>query len=457
MDAPVATRGLQSTAEVVARLERMPISPWHLKARAVVGVATFFDAYNALAIAYVLPVLIPLFHMAPQDIGTLISTGYLGQLIGALFFGWVAEKYGRKPAIFWSIMVYAVFSIASALAWNYSSLVVLRTLQGIGLGGEVPVAIAYISELAKAKSRGRFVLLFEMVFPVGLFTAALLGLWIVPHLGWRYMLVLGGLPAIAAIAMWKIIPESPRWLASRRRYEEAEEALSFIEQQVETTTGQALPKPEAWVHAEDKPGSFRDLFGPGYLRRTLVIWVAWFATYLVNYGLITWLPTIYRNVFNLPLDEALRYSLITSAAGLVCSLFCALYMDNVGRKRWATFAFGLGALPLLLLWWLGPDTPMRVLVLATLGSAVTNTMSLGLYVYTPELYPTRVRAIGVGTATAWLRFASIIGPSFVGLMVAGSGLSFVFLGFGIVGLIAALVMGLFGIETRRRVLEELSP
>ena len=87
MDAPVATRGLQSTAEVVARLERMPISPWHLKARAVVGVATFFDAYNALAIAYVLPVLIPLFHMAPQDIGTLISTGYLGQLIGALFFG----------------------------------------------------------------------------------------------------------------------------------------------------------------------------------------------------------------------------------------------------------------------------------------------------------------------------------------------------------------------------------
>ncbi len=263
--------------------------------------------------------------------------------------------------------------------------------------------------------------------------------------------------AIAAIAMWRIIPESPRWLASRRRYGEAEAALSYIEEQVERTTGKPLPTPEAWVPADDKPGSYRDLFGPGYLRRTLVIWVAWFATYLVNYGLITWLPTLYRTVFNLPLDQALRFSLINSAAGLVCSLMCALYMDHVGRKRWATLAFGLGALPMLLLWWMGPDTPIRVLIFATLGSAITNTMSLGLYVYTPELYPTRVRAIGVGTATAWLRFASIIGPSFVGMMVAGSGLSFVFLGFGLVGLFAAAVMAIFGIETRRKVLEELSP
>ena len=455
-DSAAGQAGLSSSAEVVARLERLPLSRWHLKARAIVGVATFFDAYNALAIAYVLPVIIPLFHMSPGEIGGMISLGYAGQLIGALFFGWVAERFGRRPAIFWSIMLYAVFSVACAFAWDYNSLLALRTVQGIGLGGEVPVAIAYVSELANARNRGRFVLLFEMVFPLGLLFAALLGLWIVPNLGWRVMLALGGLPAFAALAMYGIIPESPRWLASHGRYEDAERALSFIETQVSRSAG-PLPAPQQWVPAAEKRGTLADLFGPMYLRRTLVIWVAWFATYLVNYGLITWLPTIYRTVFHLPLDVALRYSLANSVVGLFTSLSCALWMDHVGRRRWATLAFALGAAPLLTLGIIGPDTPIRVLIFATMGSAITNTMSLGLYVWTPELYPTRVRAIAVGTSTAWLRLASIIGPSFVGLMVGGGGLNVVFIAFGIVGLAAALVMALFGVETRRQVLEHISP
>jgi MFS transporter, putative metabolite:H+ symporter len=301
------------------------------------------------------------------------------------------------------------------------------------------------------------VLLFEMVFPVGLLAAALMGLWIVPDLGWRVMLSLGGLPAFAAIAMWGIIPESPRWLASRGRHAEAERSLSFIEAQVARGTGRTLPQPREWVASEEKPGSLSDLFGPVYLRRTLVVWVAWFATYLVNYGLITWLPTLYRTLFHLPLEQALRYSLVGSVAGLFASLTCALWMDHVGRRRWAVLAFGLGALPMLVLGIIGPDTPIRLLVFATLGSAITNTMSLGLYVWTPELYPTRVRAIAVGTSTAWLRLASIIGPSFVGAMLGGAGLNLVFLAFGIVGLVASLVVALFGVETRRQVLEHISP
>ncbi len=449
--------GLRSPAEVAARLERLPISPWHVKVRVVVGVATFFDAYNALAIAYALPVIIPEFQLSTQKVGLLISAGYLGQLIGALLFGWMAERIGRKPAIFWSIILYAVFSIFCAAAWDFPSLVAMRFVQGVGLGGEVPVAVTYISELAKAQNRGRFVLLFEMVFPVGLLGAALLGVWILPHFGWRPMLLLGGLPAFAALAMGRIIPESPRWLASRRRYAEAEQALSFIEREVERSTGTPLAPVKPWVWSEEKAPSWADLFGPRYLRRTLVIWVAWFATYLVNYGLITWLPTLYRTMFHLPLETALQFSLVNSVAGLFCSLACALWMDHLGRKRWAVLAFFLGALPLLVLWWIGPDTPLRVLVLATMASAIINSMSLGLYVYTPELYPTRVRAIAVGAATAWLRLASIIGPSFVGLMVAGSGIGVVFLGFGLVALFAAATMAMFGVETRRQLLETISP
>jgi MFS family permease len=176
-----------SQQEVIARLERLPLSSWQVKTRIVVGTATFFDAFDALAIAYILPAIIPLWQLAPADIGWLISTGYVGQLIGALAGGWLAERFGRRPVIFAAILWFGLLSIACAFAWSYQSLLVLRALQGLGLGAEVPVAATYISELAKARGRGRFVLLFELIFPVGIVMAALLGRWIVPHLGWQYM------------------------------------------------------------------------------------------------------------------------------------------------------------------------------------------------------------------------------------------------------------------------------
>src|SRR5499426_4196696 len=160
--------GARGADAVVARIERLPSSAWQVKARIIVGVATFFDAFDALAIASVLPAIAPLWKLTPPQIGVLISAGFLGQLAGALLFGWVAERYGRMTAMIWSIALFAVMSLVCALAWDYNSLLVFRTIQGIGLGGEVPVAAVFISELAKAKGRGRFVLLYELVFPIGL-------------------------------------------------------------------------------------------------------------------------------------------------------------------------------------------------------------------------------------------------------------------------------------------------
>src|SRR4051794_40884600 len=175
--------GRSSVDDIVARLERLPTSWWHVRARIIVGVATFFDAFDALTIATVLPVLRPMWKLTGPEIGMMISAGFVGQLIGALLFGWVAERFGRMPAMIWSIATFAVMSLVCALAWDYNSLVAFRVLQGIGLGGEVPVAAVYISELTKAQNRGRFVLLYELVFPVGLTGASLLGRWVVPHLG----------------------------------------------------------------------------------------------------------------------------------------------------------------------------------------------------------------------------------------------------------------------------------
>src|SRR5215470_7345534 len=145
--------------EVAARMERLPVTAWQIRARIIIGTATFFDAFDALSIAYILPVIVPLWKLTPPEVGFLISAGAAGQLVGALVFGWIAERYGRIKALIGAIATYAILSLACAFSWDYASLFVLRTLQGFGLGGEVPIAATYINELAKAKGRGRFVLL----------------------------------------------------------------------------------------------------------------------------------------------------------------------------------------------------------------------------------------------------------------------------------------------------------
>ena len=244
--------------------------------------------------------------------------------------------------IFAAILWFGLLSIACAFAWSYQSLLVLRTLQGLGLGAEVPVAAAYISELAKARGRGRFVLLFELVFPVGIVMAALLGRWIVPILGWQYMFYIGGLPALLALFLMRLLPESPRWLASSGRASEATDTLTYIEKEVEKASGAPLPNIGPLAESiETNRASLADLCGPAYLGRTLLLWLCWFATYLVNYGLTTWLPSVYQQVFKLPLEQSLSYGLIASALGLVSSLLCAIFIDRVGRRVWFSAAFGV--------------------------------------------------------------------------------------------------------------------
>jgi putative MFS transporter len=169
-------------------------------------------------------------------------------------------------------------------------------------------------------------------------------------------------------------------------------------------------------------------------------------------------------VYQLPLEIALRYGLITQVAGLVGTFICALSIDRVGRRPWFTAAFACAAAALAALWWQGADSAERVLLHVTIAYFFVSTINIGVYVYTPELYPTRVRAFAVGTATAWLRLASMIGPYAVGLMIGARltpaqvvDLPIVFLAFGAVAALAAVITGLYAIETKGRVLEEVSP
>jgi MFS transporter, putative metabolite:H+ symporter len=445
-------------AEVIARIERLPITAPLVLLRVIVGIATFFDAYTVLAIAFAMPQLISEWKLTAAEIGMVISAGYVGQLFGAVLFGALAEKIGRLRVLCITILLFVSMDAACLFAWNGTSMMAFRFLQGFGTGGEVPVASAYVSEFVGAGTRGRFFLLYEVIFPIGLMFAGMAGFFLVPLYGWRAMFVLGLLPSAVTIPLRWFMPESPRWLASKGRIAEADAVVKRFEESA-TQRGLVLREPalRALKSGAAAGAGWREVFEGVYLRRTFTLWSLWIGVYLVNNGLVTWLPSLYKQIFRLPLQESLAYGWVTSGAGVVASIVCALSIDRVGRKPWYATALVLAAVLLLTLAGLGATSAREVLILATAAYAILQTVAFSLYLYSAELYPTRLRAIGAGFGSAWLRAGSSIGPLLVGSIVGDFGIRYVFATFAAVTFAGGLVTLLFAIETKGRSLEELSP
>ena len=443
-----------STEDVVARLERLPPGWWQVRTRLILGTATFFDAVDLLAISFALPVLAVVWHLTPGESGQVLSAVFAGQIVGALAAGWAAERYGRLRVASVTVLVFALMSLACAVAWDLTSLTVFRFVQGIGLGGEVPIATAYITELARAETRGRFYILYEMVFSVGLVAAALFGVVLVPALGWQSLFVLGALPAVLAIFLRRLLPESPRWLAGQGRHAEADAAVGGIEGYYRGR-GIALAAPRFLPATPVRPGNrWLAMLAPRYRRRTLAVWAMWFCCFSTTYGLLIWMPTLFRVVFKLPLQQSLLYGFIIQGAGFVGTLTCALAIDSAGRRRWFTGAFVLGGLLLCFVAYRQPASPGELLGYMCVGAALLGSVAIGLNLYTAELYPTPFRAFASSVGGAWQRVAAAAGPLVVGALLP-RGLGEVFLYFGVTALTGGAITLLFAMETKQAVLEEL--
>jgi putative MFS transporter len=311
--------------------------------------------------------------------------------------------------------------------------------------------------MSRAQGRGRFILLYEIIFPVGLLIASIAGWWLVSHEAWRLMFIIGGLPAFLILFLQRRLPESPRWLAARGRHAEADAVVAGIEAATVHALGRPLPTAQL-IRVEPPSLPFvRDLFGPTYLKRTLTVWAICFLCYLINFGIVGWLPTLYQSEYHLSIDRSLVYALITTASGLLGTALCALLIDIVGRKAWFTLAFAVSALVMITVAERATSSPEALLIAASIGYFFISTISIGVYLYLPEIFPTRLRARAVSFGSLFATLAGIVGPGAVGLLLQGSGLHGVFLGLGIVGAAGALIAGAFAVETRGRVLEEVSP
>ncbi|MBV8923956.1 MAG: MFS transporter [Bradyrhizobium sp.] len=427
------------------RLDASPLRPVHWRALGLLGAAHMLDAYDATALAFVLPILITSWELQPVQIGILLAGGYLGQLAGAIMSGMLAERFGRIAVLRATLAILSTFSVACAWSPGFWWLFGLRLVQGVGLGGETPVGASYLNELMPARVRGRMVSFIQWMFAIGTLIGAFLAPILVPGFGWQALFVVGGLPILLAAVLQRALPESARWLAANGRMEEAGRVAAQITgTDVPPTRGHArrtaaaLPRP-----------ALRSLFTEGRAKSTLGAWCIGFCASLVGYGLIGWMPTFYRTVYHLPMQEALRYGASNGIAALIGGSIGVLLIDRMRRKTYLALGFGGSALAIAVLVWLGPAArPIEAALLSGTALTLLGMPLSGFYVYVPELYPTQLRAFGVGVASAWLRVASIAGPPLVGFMLTLWTVDKVFLLFAVTAAGGSAATLILGRETR---------
>jgi putative MFS transporter len=420
---------------------------WSLRAKApwLIGLLMLFDSWDSVVIAYTLPVLIGEWKLLPVQSGLLISAGYGAQFLGAIVFGSLAERYGRLPVLRWLVLVMSVLAIACALAGSYNQLVTLRALQGLAIGGALPVAICYINEIAPTATRGRFFGTFQFLMTSGFGLAALSGAWLIPAYGWRIMFAIGAVPLLV-LPFTSMLPESPRWLANRGRSDEAARSLQRL-------GSGSLPAAEMRTRL---PGSgdavpYSMLFARDVRKTSIVTALLWFLTSLVSFGLVTWIPSIYVSMFKIPVADALRYNIVVAVSIFILPLFLRQTIDRIGRRPPPMLGTAIGGLALLAMIFIDLDATLLLVSLAIVGQIGISIGSMVLWPYTAETYPTRIRSLALGTSSSVARAASMLTPVLVGgVMQATGSVTLVFLAFGLASLAVAMLWLLGVRETAGR-------
>lgn len=463
--APADDRTAEGAA-LLGRMERVPLTRFHLRVASILGVGTFFDSFDTLAVAVTMAAILGTFGAGVETAGFLIAAGYVGQIVGAIGFGFVSERYGRKSAFIASSALFGVLSLVAAFAWSVESLLVFRLVQGIGLGAEVPVAAAMFNEFVRARARGKIVLIYESLFIWGILAASLVGGLLLavfpPHDAWRYLFAIGAVPALAAIWAYFRLPESPRHLVHKgdvetaRRTVEEMEASRAIGKPAPTGDDVAVPVPAV----KEPRTRFGELFAPAYRNRTAMLWCTWFTTYFALWGLTTFLPTLLVRAGVSQSHASLLSAAVTVGDMLVVYLAAAT-LDRLGRRFWFTAGYLLalvGAAFGVIAFGVAGASGWVVLFIASATLLVgVNINAPLIYMYTAELYPTRMRAWATMVGSTFRSGSAVIAPIVLGLLVGrAGGIGWMFALFGAVLVVGLVVFLRHGVETKQRTLEELA-
>lgn len=414
------------------------------------GIGWLFDAMDVILISFLLTPIRSEFRLDPTQTGLIASSGFVGMFIGAAVSGRLADRVGRRVVFSSTLVLFSAGALLSALAPSFETLLAARVVAGLGLGGELPVASTLVSEFSPRAQRGRMIVLLESFWAYGTIAAGLIAITVVTSYGWRWAFVVGAVPALYAAYLRTALPESPRYLAERGRAAEADAVVRRIER---AGGGALLVLGKAIAPVRAARSRVADLFAPAYLRRTVMLWILWFGITLTYYGIFLYVPTLLvaRGLSVVRSNEFFFLSTIAQVPGYFSA---AWLVERWGRKP-TLVAYLLGtALTALLFGSSGTGTD------AFVWAALLSFFNLGawgvVYTYSPELYPTAIRATGAGVAAAVGRVGGIIGPFLTPVLVPALGQTGVFALFMVLLVVTALNVYLLAEETRGRSLEEIA-
>jgi putative MFS transporter len=427
-------------------IDRIGFGRFQKKMLAVCGITWAADAAEVLILGFALPAIIAEWRISGGQAGFIVTSTFIGMLVGAWFWGTISDRIGRRTGFQLTVLIFAVFGILSAFAPNPTTLMFLRALTGFGLGGALPLDFSVYAEYLPRANRGRNLVLLESFWALGTILAAALAWLIVPNFGWRPLLATSALAAALVLWIRRTIPESPRYLAATGGLDEARQVLARISED----NGRSVPLENLRGPVQESKPSVGALWSPRLKRITLMLWIAWFAIALAYYGVFTWLPSLfvergftflatYQNTFILALAQLPGYF---SAAYLV---------ERWGRR--STLGVYLLASGVFTYLFAVTSGLLWILVAAILMSFFSLGAWAALYAYTPELYPTVIRTTGMGWASGMARIAGALSPTIGGLLI-GVALTGALSLWALAFIIGALAVFILGTETKNRPLAD---
>jgi len=433
-------------AQVGPRLDRLPVSPFHWRLLRLIAYGMFLDAFEIYLAGGVLGVLVKEGWSDLASNANFISATFVGMVIGTWFAGVLGDRYGRRFSYQLNLLIFGVGALAAAAAPSMNWLIAARLVMGIGLGAEIVVGYATLTEFVPPSTRGRWLSGLSVFTNSALFVSALLGYVIIPNLGWRAMFILAGVGALVVWQMRKSMPESPRWLESQGRHEEAEKILSGFE--AEAAVRGNLP-PIAAVPVSTKPArSITELFSGELLGRVIAGSVLCIAVSVALYGLITWLPTIFVKQGH-SVAASLGFTTLMSLGGPVGAALGFVLADRLPRRAAIT-----GTIVAIIVLAIGYSQASNETLFVVAGFALVTAIyflvAIGWALYVPELFPTDLRMRGTGICNTAGRLATIATPYAVVSIFSSYGLGGVLGLVGVVMAIAGVAVLVWGPEMSKK-------
>nr|WP_188588729.1 MFS transporter [Gordonia jinhuaensis] len=410
MSSPVSSSRVNPS--IAARLDRLPVVRTHRIAVAVVGMALFFDLYENFLAATISSVLKTELDLTRTQLNLILGSAFFGQFVGAIVMGRLSDRIGRRPAFMINLAVYSVFSLVAAFSPNAWFLVAMRFCAGIGIGAEFALADSYLADLLPKAVRGKFISWSYTVAFIAVPVVGLLARWLVPlhplgFDGWRWLFLLGGIGAFAVWVIRRGLPESPRWLETHGRHEEAEAICSSLEAEARAA-GHTLAEPddEATVRPAASMG-FSSLFGPQLRRRTTMLWILSALEAFGYYGFGTLAPLVLMEK-GFDVVSSLGFVTASYLGYPLGSLLAIPLVERIERKYLVMIS--AAAMAAFGLWFGFASSPAQIVVAGIGYTMVSNLFSNAYHVYLADSYPTAVRATAAGSAYSLSKIATGILP-----------------------------------------------